>query len=67
MICCAIGKDRTGISVALILSLLGHSKEYVAWDYSLSEVRLNYYIANKILEGLELTRSNGYITNMILV
>jgi protein-tyrosine phosphatase len=33
---CASGKDRTGVVVALVLSLLGVSKEAVAADYALS-------------------------------
>jgi hypothetical protein len=35
---CSHGKDRTGIIVALILSLIGKSKEFISWDYALSQV-----------------------------
>lgn len=35
---CAIGKDRTGILIALVQSVLGHSDDYIADDYALSEV-----------------------------
>ncbi|XP_071848740.1 triple specificity protein phosphatase PtpB-like isoform X2 [Apostichopus japonicus] len=37
---CAIGKDRTGILIALVQSVLGHSDDYIADDYALSEVRI---------------------------
>ncbi|XP_022085593.1 uncharacterized protein LOC110976542 [Acanthaster planci] len=37
MICCAHGKDRTGVVIALVLSVLGKSDEYIAGEYSLSE------------------------------
>mgnify|MGYP005794405563 CR=1 FL=1 len=35
---CAAGKDRTGVFIALVLSLLGVSHEDVARDYSLTDV-----------------------------
>ncbi|XP_022085791.1 uncharacterized protein LOC110976642 [Acanthaster planci] len=37
MVCCAHGKDRTGVVIALVLSVLGKSDEYIAVDYSLSQ------------------------------
>ncbi|CAH1785413.1 unnamed protein product [Owenia fusiformis] len=36
MINCAHGKDRTGIVAALLLAIMGKSKEYIAYEYSLS-------------------------------
>lgn len=39
MINCAHGKDRTGIVSAMILACLGRSKEDIALDYAISEVR----------------------------
>lgn len=37
---CTAGKDRTGVAVALVLSLCGVSDEAVAHDYSLTDVGL---------------------------
>ena len=43
---CALGKDRTGVVVALILSILGKSMDYIAEEYALSEVgTMRYSIA----------------------
>ena len=38
LISCAHGKDRTGIVVALVQSLLGRSTDYIAEEYAMSEV-----------------------------
>jgi protein tyrosine/serine phosphatase len=38
---CHAGKDRTGIIVALLLSIAGAEREYIARDYALSEVLLD--------------------------
>lgn len=40
LIHCSLGKDRTGVISALILSLCGVSDEDVARDYSFSEKEL---------------------------
>lgn len=40
LIHCSLGKDRTGVICALILSLCGVSDEDVAKDYSFSEKEL---------------------------
>lgn len=40
LIHCSLGKDRTGVISALILSLCGVSDEDVAKDYSFSEKEL---------------------------
>lgn len=45
---CTAGKDRTGITVALLLSVLGVSEEVIIADYTLS----NLYF-NEILSGVE--------------
>ncbi|XP_038065093.1 uncharacterized protein LOC119735465 [Patiria miniata] len=37
VICCAHGKDRTGLVTAMVLSILGKSDEYIAQEYALSE------------------------------
>lgn len=37
---CAAGKDRTGLVIALVLSLLGASDEVIAVDYALTDERL---------------------------
>ena len=44
IISCAIGKDRTGIVVALVLALLGKSDEYIVQEYVLSEVSFHYFL-----------------------
>jgi len=40
---CAVGKDRTGVGVALTLFALGVSEEVVMQDYLLTERYLNDY------------------------
>jgi protein-tyrosine phosphatase len=56
---CMAGKDRTGVVVALTLSLLGVSDEDVATDYALTEAamrRLTAYLRAKApdqIEGVE--------------
>lgn len=45
LIHCAAGKDRTGIAVALILSLAGASPEDIIADYSRSEGFLREFLA----------------------
>ncbi|XP_064639650.1 uncharacterized protein LOC135495140 [Lineus longissimus] len=37
IIVCQFGKDRTGLLVAFILTLMGKSREYVVWEYALSQ------------------------------
>lgn len=41
---CTAGKDRTGVVVALLLSLLGISDEVISADYSLSNYYYNQFI-----------------------
>ena len=38
LVCCAYGKDRTGVLVALVLSCLGWEPDKIADDYALSQV-----------------------------
>lgn len=38
MVNCAHGKDRTGLVTALVLSIMGKDKHYIAQDYARSEV-----------------------------
>ncbi|GAB5426368.1 MAG: tyrosine-protein phosphatase [Crocinitomicaceae bacterium] len=40
---CAAGKDRTGISIALLLSLLGVPDETIIADYSLSNYHYDFF------------------------
>jgi protein tyrosine/serine phosphatase len=40
LIHCQLGRDRTGLVAALLLSLVGVPAEEVAWDYALSAERL---------------------------
>ncbi|XP_022098529.1 uncharacterized protein LOC110983526 isoform X2 [Acanthaster planci] len=42
LICCAHGKDRTGLVTAMVLTLLGKSDEYIAQDYARSEEGLRH-------------------------
>lgn len=42
LIHCAMGKDRTGVVVALLLSLAGVPHETIAEDFSLSEAHLDH-------------------------
>lgn len=41
LLSCAHGKDRTGIVVAMVLSLLGKSDDYIIKEYALSEIGLD--------------------------
>ena len=43
LIHCAAGKDRTGIIIALLLSLLGVPDETIIADYSLSNTHYDYF------------------------
>ena len=66
MINCAHGKDRTGLVTALTLSCLGKSKEYIALDYSRSEVKKKILFSNLKFITLKLTiklRSPSAIAN----
>jgi hypothetical protein len=48
---CAVGKDRTGLLVALVLSLLGVSEDEVVTDYALSGIgaaRLAFRLRDQI-------------------
>jgi protein-tyrosine phosphatase len=44
---CQAGKDRTGLVIALILSVVGVLDEAVAADYAVSAARLDAYYAAK--------------------
>ncbi|KAJ5703955.1 hypothetical protein N7493_011093 [Penicillium malachiteum] len=44
LIHCSMGKDRTGVIFALILSLAGVPREVIAAEYSLSESALKQYL-----------------------
>ncbi|MGF7473864.1 tyrosine-protein phosphatase, partial [Salmonella enterica subsp. enterica serovar Minnesota] len=37
---CAVGRDRTGLVVAMMLSLAGVSDDVITEDYAVSEVQL---------------------------
>lgn len=45
LIHCAAGKDRTGISIALLLKLLGVDDDTILADYSLSNQHYNFFKA----------------------
>ena len=58
---CTAGKDRTGIAVAVILSIIGFSKEQVVKEYMLSEgVRGDEYIKRALNI---LAASNWFLEN----
>lgn len=48
---CHAGKDRTGLIVALLLSLVGVSDEEIASDYALTALRLDALIADWLDES----------------
>ncbi|KAK4693756.1 hypothetical protein P7C71_g3699, partial [Lecanoromycetidae sp. Uapishka_2] len=54
LIHCAIGKDRTGVAVALLLSLAGLTKQEIAEDYVLTNAGLEAYqpVVKKLLESM---------------
>jgi protein-tyrosine phosphatase len=52
---CSAGKDRTGLVIALLLSLVGVTPQIVAEDYSLSA----YYLADKIKQWQEQAQERG--------
>jgi protein-tyrosine phosphatase len=47
---CTAGKDRTGLLVALLLSLAGVDNETIAWDYALSSEYLGQSYFNEARE-----------------
>ena len=51
---CAVGKDRTGIAIALILSLAGVPEHQIAEEYALSNIGLEPYkpMVRKFLESM---------------
>ncbi|PVG02937.1 hypothetical protein CPB86DRAFT_772310 [Serendipita vermifera] len=59
---CAIGKDRTGLFIALLLMLVGVSDEDICYDYSLSRVGLEP-IRSLILSHM--TESREVIASMM--
>lgn len=57
LIHCAMGKDRTGVSVALLLAVAGVDEDVIADDYALTDVCVgDLYID----EGREWLVSRGY-------
>jgi protein-tyrosine phosphatase len=40
LIHCTAGKDRTGLAVALLLELIGVTREWILWDYDLTNTYL---------------------------
>ena len=54
---CLAGKDRTGIVVALVLSLLGVADETVAADYALSDLAMAALRAQAEVSGVPRLRS----------
>ncbi len=69
LIHCTAGKDRTGVVVALILSLLGVSEEQVVADYTQSNHFYAHYerIAHLLLRRLAFLRLNSANLFPILV
>lgn len=51
---CAQGKDRTGVAIALILSLAGVPKQEVAEEYALTNTGLEPYrpVVRKVLASM---------------
>lgn len=51
---CALGKDRTGVAIALILSLAGVPKQEIAEEYALTNTGLEPYrpVVRKVLASM---------------
>ena len=67
---CALGKDRTGIAVALILSLAGVPEHQIAEEYALSNIGLEHYkpTVRKFLESTsKLNWDESKVTAMLSV
>lgn len=65
---CSAGKDRTGIIVALILSLAGASDETIADEYALTELglgALREVIIRHLLESPALGGERGKAVGMV--
>jgi len=56
---CFLGKDRTGILAAMLLSLAGVSREIIIHDYSLSEDALQPFILGEIERNTGLIWENN--------
>jgi protein-tyrosine phosphatase len=41
LIHCTAGKDRTGLAVAILLELIGVTREWVVWDYEQTNIHLD--------------------------
>ena len=41
LIHCTAGKDRTGLAIALLLELIGVTREWVIWDYEQTNIHLD--------------------------
>ncbi|XP_072163782.1 uncharacterized protein [Diadema setosum] len=63
LVSCAHGKDRTGILVAMVLSLMGKSEEYISSEYALSEVGLNPIRSRVYKEIVERTSMDESFTH----
>ena len=57
---CAVGKDRTGIVVALLLTLAGVPREEVVADYVISETALGLMELIESLDGEQRTRAEQF-------
>ncbi|KAK3679773.1 hypothetical protein LTR78_000149 [Recurvomyces mirabilis] len=58
---CTVGKDRTGVFIALLLKLCGVSDEAVVWDYALTTSGLGKWrehLIKRILDGAGKEYSN---------
>lgn len=67
---CALGKDRTGIAMALILSLAGVPAHQIAEEYALSNMGLEPYkpVVRKLLESAsKLDWDESKVTAMLSV
>ena len=61
MIHCTAGKDKTGLTMALLLSLAGVDNETIAWDYALSSEYLGQSYFNEAKERAALATSLGSV------
>lgn len=68
LIHCTAGKDRTGIFVALLLSLVGVTDQVIAEEYSLTDLglaRLRPLFIERLLKNPALQGNEAGVTNMV--
>jgi len=57
---CQAGKDRTGIVAAVVLSLLGVSRDDVVEDFALSNLATSRFLADREAQGRPIPEWSGF-------